>query len=154
MRDTCTQLLDDLLTTAQLWLGPMVEAECRHQDAAKLRTFVVNLRDARDRVAVMEGKAAPDGGLSASLRNLSSSVAKWPDGAVLYARSIRALEATLDIAAAQADALELALRALGNTESDEDLEILALATILHRGGVRRAIALAQPVVAPPGGDAA
>jgi len=154
MADTCTMLLDELLATATTWLGPTIDAECRRQDAAKLRIFVSNLKDARDLVHLMEEGlvADPADSLAATMEGLAQSFANIPDGATLSRAARLTYVAVFNEAAARAWAWEVALRLHAGIIATTDIETLALARKLHLGGVQRASNLNQPPApSEPGG---
>ncbi|CUW41105.1 conserved protein of unknown function [Magnetospirillum sp. XM-1] len=146
MADTCTMLLDDLLATALTWLGPTIDAECRRQDAAKLRVFVGNLKDARDLVHLMEEGlvADPKDSLATTMEGLAESFAAIPDGATLSRESRQTFIAVFNEAAARAWAWEMALRLHAGIIATTDIETLALARKLRLGGVQRASNLNRP----------
>jgi len=160
MADTLSASLDLLVAQVTTWLTPTIDADCRRQDAAKLRVFLANLMAARDHARLIEEGLA-DGGapLSVSLEGLANAFAAMPDGTVIGRSSLNVFVATLTEAASSAWALELALRirARAVIEDEIDIETLALARKLVVGGVVRGSRLAArpaPSAAPEGGDAA
>ncbi|EME69747.1 hypothetical protein H261_11954 [Paramagnetospirillum caucaseum] len=156
MTDTCTMLLDELLATAQTWLKPTIDAECRRQDAAKLRAFVTNLQDVRDLVHLMEEGlvADPADSLAATMEGLAQSFAAIPDGATLSRAARLTFIAIFNEAASRAWAWEVALRLHADIIATTDIETLALARKLRLGAVTRASALGFGPQPPERGGAA
>lgn len=156
MTDTCTMLLDELLATATTWLRPTLDAECRRQDAAKLRVFAANLKDVRDLVHLMEEGlvANPADSLAATMEGLAASFAAIPDGATLSRASRLTFIAIFNEAASRAWAWEVALRLHADIIATTDIETLALARKLRLGGVTRASALGFGPQPPERGGAA
>lgn len=150
---TLSASLSLLVAQVTIWLTPSIGADCRRQDAAKLRIFLANLTEARDQArAQEEGLIDPEQSLSATMEGLAESFAKWPDGVMLERRAIQRFVAVFNEAAAHAWALEMAMRLHAGIIADTDIDTLTLARKLRRGGVARASRLGPDQSG--GGDAA
>ena len=150
--NTLSASLDALVAQVTTWLKPTVEADCRHQEAAKLRIFLRNLEEARDQARLQEEGMAAELVLAQSLEDLAESFAGFPDPAIMTRATIANYVAALTELSAYAWALEMYVRRHAGVIADTDLETLALARSLILGGVQRADRLGQGQ--PSGGDAA
>jgi len=136
--NTLYATLDGLVAQVTTWLTPTVDADCRRQDAAKLRIFLANLTDARDQARLQIEGLGTEPVLARSLEDLAESFAGFPDPAILSRATVANYVAALTELSAYAWAYEVAERIRGGSTTADDIETLALARKLHLGGVVRA----------------